>query len=115
MKKLNKPATNQNDLKMKTPKNFTPIDSMRHYERSFENSINYYNCIKKCNKGTANEALGVYKMEVESKPYWWDEDIEKDVRERRYLNQRFLVSKKQEDKMLFKESQARVRRKITQN
>lgn len=40
--------------------------------------------------------------ETQKKAYWWDEDIETDIKEKRKINERFVTTKKQENEILLK-------------
>ena len=54
----------------------------------------------------------VRKDNAKSKPYWWDEEIEEEVKWKRERYHSFLSSKSVEDKISYKHAQAKVRRLI---
>ena len=73
-----------------------------------------YQFLKDCIHSAAMEALGVADdRKVSEKPYWWDEEIEKEIQEKRKKYHQFLSSKKTEDKEAYKKAQTQVRRLIT--
>lgn len=82
-------------------------------DQEFENINQHYEYIKKCIHEAAFEALGVYNQQNQKrKPYWWNKEIEEDIARKSRLHQKYLSSKKLEDKLEFKKVQAEVRRKI---
>ena len=75
-----------------------------------------YQFLKDCIHSAAMEALGVSENNGKSKeqPYWWDEQIEREIKDKREKYHRFLSSRKAEDKTSYRHAQARVRRLITE-
>lgn len=82
---------------------------------NFEDIEDYYNHIKEAIHAAAKEALGEYKASgQQQKPYWWDNDIESEIEEKRKRYQAYLSSKSMENKILYREAQKKVRKKISQ-
>ena len=71
--------------------------------------------MKRCIHATAEEVLGEHNGSGNrKKPYWWDEDIEREITEKRQKYHKYLTTKEENDKISYRQSQARVRKKITQ-
>lgn len=48
----------------------------------------------------AAEALGTYdKDQQKAKPFWWDEEIERELIQKRYKYYRFLATKRDDNKV----------------
>lgn len=63
----------------------------------------------------AYEVLGLISQRTkQNEPYWWDKQIEKEIKEKREKYHTFLNTKRYIDKMAYKEAQVRVRQMITQ-
>lgn len=61
----------------------------------------------------AKEALGCVKGKKATKPYWWDKDIENDIKDKKPKYEMYL-NNKTENKRTLKRAQIEVRRKIVQ-
>ena len=89
-------------------------------DRTFSTTEEHYDYeyIKNCIHAAAKETLAEYekqsKKQERQKPYWWDEDIEREIAEKRQKYLKFLNTNKDSDKRQYKEAQASVRKKITQ-
>lgn len=82
---------------------------------SFTNTEDHYEHIEKSIHAAAEEALGKYdENQQRRKPYWWDEEIEKEIAEKRQKYHKFLTTNSDIDKINYKEAQAKVRKRITQ-
>lgn len=91
------------------------LDQKLSNNMTFTNLEEHYLHIKESIHNAALEALGRYEnIATHNKPYWWDEEIEKDIEEKRKKYQIYLSSKKTEDKETYKKAQTKVRRKISQ-
>nr|XP_018896775.1 PREDICTED: uncharacterized protein LOC109030332 [Bemisia tabaci] len=83
-------------------------------ERSFSSTEEHYQFIKDCIHSAASEALGVCEEDnSRRKPYWWDAEVEREIQDKRNKYHSFLSSKRDEDKVVYKQAQARVRSLIT--
>ena len=73
-----------------------------------------YEFIKNCVHSAAAEALGVSDQKNDNrKPYWWDAEVEEEINVKRNRYHQFLSSQKLDDKIVYRQAQARVRRVIT--
>nr|XP_018913711.1 PREDICTED: uncharacterized protein LOC109041749 [Bemisia tabaci] len=73
-----------------------------------------YEFIKNCVHTAAAEALGVSEQKTDNrKPYWWDAEVEEEINVKRNRYHQFLSSQKLDDKIMYRQAQARVRRVIT--
>jgi len=89
------------------------LDEKLQENLAFESPEKHYQHIKDCIHGAALEALGKYEeTRTAQKPYWWDDEIEKDIEDKRKKHQQYLSSRKTEHKLAYKEAQTRVREKI---
>ena len=89
------------------------LDEKLSERADFKDAEDQYEFIKACIHTAAEEALGVCEEnKVESKPYWWDQEIEEEINAKRRRYHSFLSSKSDEDKVAYKHAQARVRRLI---
>jgi len=80
----------------------------------FETTELQHQYIKDCIQTAAMEALGYSEKTQRKKPYWWDEEIEMDImnKKKKYIS--YLNTKSNEDETAYKEAQKIVRRKIAQ-
>lgn len=91
------------------------LDEKLQENTTFENMEEHYLHIKNCIHGAALESLGIYECEKKTqKPYWWDDEIEVDIEDKRRKHLLHLCSKKPEDKLAYKEAQKKVRQKIAE-
>lgn len=87
----------------------------KHLEtKTFDTPEQHYQYIKQCLHSAAEEALGKYEPTKRNKPYWWDQEIEEQIKEKRKLHITYLNNKSDENKNKYKGAQAKVRKMITQ-
>lgn len=80
---------------------------------SFNNIEEQYEKMIKCIHEAAKEAIGEkIKQKRKDTPYWWNEDIEKEITQKRDLYLRYLQTKDLQDKINYKHAQAKVRKMI---
>jgi len=82
--------------------------------KQFNNNEEHYNHIKTCLHDAAREALGCIEKEKKKQPYWWDEEIEEAIEEKRSRYHQYLTTKDINDNIKYKEAQTKVRKMISE-
>lgn len=82
--------------------------------KNFRSTSEHYDYIKSCVHEAAKESLGYLENTDRQKPYWWDEEIEKEIKEKKQTYGKYLSTQTEQHKELYKQSQRRVRNMITQ-
>lgn len=83
-------------------------------DKEFNNNEEHYHHIKMCLHEAATETLGYLIKTNKKQPYWWDAEIEQEIEDKRRKYQKFVNTKDNTDKIVYKEAQAKVRRMICQ-
>lgn len=82
--------------------------------QNFQNTTEHYNYIKNCLHEAAKESIGYLENTNRQKPYWWDEEIEKEIETKKQAHEKYLSTQTEHHKESYKQSQRRVRNMITQ-
>lgn len=89
------------------------LDEKLQGNTTFENLEEHYLYTKNCIHDTVLEALGIYECEKKAqRPYWWVDEIEADIEDKRRKHLLHICSNKPEDKLAYKEAQKKVRQKL---
>lgn len=80
----------------------------------FTSNEEHYHYIKTCLQEAATEALGLQIKNHRKTPYWWDEEIEEEIKNKREKYKKTLNTRTDADKVEYKRVQAKVRKMICQ-
>lgn len=83
------------------------FDEKLQLQQLFNNNTEHQEYINQCIKEAAKEALGYSEHRKPYKPYWWDEDIEQYIEDKRQKCQRCLSSTTNKDRSEQKEKYPR--------